>query len=98
MLIDFDVQNGVSSKGGIFALRKAEAMQPPTGVPAKGGPSTVAEVTLPLGAKQTLTLPLPVGPSGFLQPFAAPAAAPSAALAAPRSMPLPLAATAVSAG
>src|SRR5436190_15582530 len=101
MLNDLVTLTGEPSNAGTLALRKALAMQPPTEVPAKGAPWTDAEVTLPLGAKVTLTLPLPVGPSAFLQLRAAPAAAPSAEEAAPRLNSLPPsagAAAAVSAG
>lgn len=38
MVTDFDTLTGEPSKGGTFALRNAAAMQPPTGVPAKGAP------------------------------------------------------------
>ena len=69
---DFGTATGDPSNGGTCAPRNADATHPPTAVPANGGPSTVADVTLPLGAKVTRTLPEPVGPSSFLQPFAAP--------------------------
>ena len=89
---DFDTATGEPANGGTWALRKAAATQPPTGVPANGGPSTDADVTLPLGAKVTLTRAVPVGPSGFAHPRAAPDAPPSAAIAAARSnSPPPLA-------
>lgn len=52
----------------------AEATQPPTGVPANGGSLTVEDVTSPLGANVTSTLPLPVGPPSSLQDCAASAA------------------------
>src|SRR5690606_5939197 len=63
----FDTVTGLPANGGTFALRKMPATQPPTGVPAKGGPWTVALVTRPLGANVTCTLPVPVGPPAFLQ-------------------------------
>jgi len=35
--------------GGTFALRSVDAMHPPVGVPAKGGPEMLALVTRPVG-------------------------------------------------
>src|SRR5262245_21657848 len=99
MLTVADVLIEAPSKGGTEIPLKAPAMQLPTGVPANGGPRTVADVTLPLGAKVMLTFALPVGPSGCLQPRAAPFALATAACAAARSNSLPPApAAAVSAG
>src|SRR5262245_47297834 len=70
------------SKGGTVALRNAAAMQPPVGVPWKGGLTTFAEVTRPDGAKVMLTLAPPLGSSGCLQAAAAAAAMARAVLAA----------------
>ena len=57
--------------GGTEAPRNVAAMHPPTGVPAKGGPLTVATVTRPEGAKVMETEAFPLGPSGCLQLCAA---------------------------
>lgn len=38
IVTDFVTLTGEPSKGGTLALRKAPAMQLPTGVPAKGAP------------------------------------------------------------
>ena len=84
MVKDLLTEIGPPPKAGIRAPRNSLATQPPTLVPANGAPWTSADVTLPLGAKVTLTLPVPVGPPAFLQLLAEPAAAPSAELAAPR--------------
>lgn len=78
--------------GGTWAARNRAATQPPTDVPANGGPSTLAVVAFPLGANVTETRPEPVGPSGFLQPDAALAAELSADIAAARSNGAPSAA------
>jgi hypothetical protein len=78
---DLETVTGLPPNAGTRALRKREATQPPTGVPANGAPITVAVVTRPLGAKVTCTLPTPVGPPGFLQELAADEAAPSAEMA-----------------
>ena len=74
----FETVGGLPVNAGTFAFRNTPATQPPTGVPAKGGPTTLAEVTRPLLANVTVTFPLPVGPSGFLQPAAFEAACVSA--------------------
>lgn len=71
---DFDTVTGPPSKGEIDTPRKARAMHPPVGVPAKGGPLISAEVTRPEGAKVTLTRAVPEGSSGARHPDAAPAA------------------------
>jgi len=63
MAKDFETVTALPANAGTCARRNALATQPPTGVPAKGGPITVALVTLPLGAKVTRTFPGPVGPS-----------------------------------
>src|SRR3954447_9785752 len=76
-------------KAGTRTPRNRAATQPPTGVPAKGGPSTAAVVAAPLLANVTAILPEPVGPSGFLQLCAALAAALSADKAAARSKSAP---------
>src|SRR5262249_19056111 len=76
---------GAPPNGGTWVPRKRAATQPPTGVPAKGGPSTLAVVAWPLLAKVTAMRPEPVGPSDFLQLCAAVAAALSAESAAGRS-------------
>src|SRR5262249_53070646 len=73
------------SKAGMRALRSADAMQPPVGVPANGGPLMFALVTRPDGAKVMTTLATPEGSPSFLQPEAAVAAVVSAAAAAARS-------------
>src|SRR5258706_367543 len=65
----------------MWALRSALAMQPPVGVPAKGGPLTLALVTRPDGANVMTTLATPDGSPSFLQPEAAAAPAVSAAAA-----------------
>src|SRR6187402_1733494 len=72
---------GSPVKGGTLAARNKRATQPPTSVPARS-PATLVAVARPLGAKVTDTLPLPVGPSGFLQEPALAAAAPNADTAA----------------
>ena len=46
---------------GTRAERNCDAMQPPVGVPANGGPETVELVTRPLGAKVTDTRACPDG-------------------------------------
>ena len=53
MLKLFETVTGLPPKAGTLARRKAFATQPPTEVPAKGGPMTVALVTRPLGANVT---------------------------------------------
>ena len=63
----FETVTGSPENAGTRALLKTPETQPPTEVPAKGGPLTLAVVTRPLGAKVIWTLPVPVGPSGFLQ-------------------------------
>jgi hypothetical protein len=73
---------GAPENGGTDARRNAAAMQPPTGVPANGGPAITACVTRPLVEKVTCTLATPFGPSSFAQPAAAPAADASAPRAA----------------
>ena len=74
---------GAPLNGGTVARRNTVATQLPTDVPPKAPPMTTALVTRPLGAKVTLTLPLPVGPPGFLHPEAPDAAIPRADFAAP---------------
>ena len=74
MLKLLETVTGLPENAGMRALRKTPATQPPTGVPAKGGPATFAVVTRPLVAKVTCTLPLPVGPAGLAQLEALPAA------------------------
>ena len=44
MVTDLETGCGAPSKAGMWAPRKAAAMQPPTDVPANGGPSTEADV------------------------------------------------------
>ena len=85
MVTLFVIVTGLPSKAGTSALRNAEAMQPPSGVPANGGFSTFADVTCPLGAKTTFTVAVPFGPSGCLQSSAVCADADNAAIAAPLS-------------
>ena len=82
MVKPLDTVTGLPLKAGTLALRKMEATQPPTEVPAKGGPLTLAVVTRPLLANVIATLPLPVGPPSFLQLPAEFAAAVSAETAA----------------
>src|SRR5690606_26482822 len=53
MLTDLRTVTGAPVNGLTRASRKARAMQLPTGVPAKGGPSTTAVVARPFGAKVT---------------------------------------------
>src|SRR5688572_2716122 len=71
-----------TSKAGIRVLRSAAAMQPPVGVPAKGGPLMLAVVTRPDGANVTTTLATPEGSPSLRQAEACPALAVSAAVAA----------------
>lgn len=68
---DLCTVTGDPANGGTRDDRKRPAIHPPTAVPANGGPSMVAVVATPLLPKVTATLPDPVGPSGFLQPWAA---------------------------
>src|SRR5689334_1979112 len=99
MFTVFETATGLPSNGGTLAPRNAAAMHPPTGVPANGGPCTLADVTFPLGANTTRTDADPVGPSAVLQPLARPAAADSAVVAAPllKSRPPPPVSVAVGA-
>src|SRR5688500_19047262 len=70
------------SKAGIRVLRSVEAMQPPVGVPAKGGPLILALVTRPEGANVTTTLATPDGSPSLRQAEACPALAVSGCVAA----------------
>jgi hypothetical protein len=72
---------GCPENGGIVAWRKTLAMHPPADVPAKS-PPTSAWVARPVGLNVTVTLPEPVGPSGWAQVLAAVAAADASAAAA----------------
>src|SRR3954470_20557340 len=93
MLNDLWTVTGAPPNGGTCAPRNRAATHPPTGVPAKGGPSTAAGVAAPLFANVTAMRPAPVGPSAFLQLGAELAAALSAVSADARSKsPLPPAA------
>ncbi len=67
MLNVFRTVTAAPPNGGTCVPLNRAAMQPPTGVPAKGGPSMLAVVALPSFVKVTATRPVPVGPSGFLQ-------------------------------
>jgi hypothetical protein len=73
------------SNGGMRHLLKVLATHPPTSVPAKTEPSTMTDLTSPLGANTTFAVPLPVGPSSRLQLTAFWAAAFSDPAAASRS-------------
>jgi hypothetical protein len=53
--------------GGTRARRSVAAMQPPVGVPAKGGPAMFALVTLPDGENVIVTTATPLGSPGFRQ-------------------------------
>lgn len=77
------------SNSGTRARRKAAAMQPPVGVPAKGGPLTLALVTRPEGAKVMTTVAVPEGSSPLRQLEAWLACVVSALIAACRSKPAP---------
>jgi hypothetical protein len=72
---------------GTLAARIWAAMQPPVGVPAKGGPDRLALVTRPDGANVTNTTAVPLGSAPRRHDEAAEAAAVSAARAAPLSNP-----------
>lgn len=76
---------GGPANGGIVDALNARAMHPPVGVPANGGPATLAVVTRPDGANVTWTFATPLGSPGCLQPEARPTAALKAALATLRS-------------
>ena len=67
------------------------AMQPPVGVPANGGPATLALVTLPEGEKVTTTVALPEGSPPRRQELALAAAAFKAATADCRLNGVPVA-------
>src|SRR5688500_13906720 len=73
------------SKGGIFAFRSVAAIQPPVGVPAKGGPLILALVTRPEGANVMTTLATPDGSPSLRHEEAWAALALRAAEAAARS-------------
>jgi hypothetical protein len=75
-------ENGLPEKAGTCAPRKRAATQAPVGVPAKGGPETTAEATLPPGANVTTTRPDPLA-SPFLQAWTLPAMDASRAFASP---------------
>ena len=76
------------ANAGTRAARIWAAMQPPVGVPAKGGPDRLALVTRPDGANVTNTTAVPLGSAPRRQDEAAEAAAVSAARAAPLSNPV----------
>src|SRR5450432_1658514 len=67
----------------------ALAMQPPVGVPAKGGPWMAALVTRPEGAKVIVRVAVPEGSPSLRHAAASEAAALSAAIAAERSKSVP---------
>src|SRR5687767_11360591 len=69
------------SNAGTRARRRVAAMQPPVGVPAKGGPAMFALVTRPDGEKVMVTTATPLGSPGFLQ-LEACATAPASAVRA----------------
>src|SRR5262245_57898364 len=71
--------------GGTRALRSVEAMQPPVGVAAKGGPPMLAVVTRPEGENVMVTTATPLGSPGLRQLEACAAAASREARAAPAS-------------
>ena len=75
------------ANAGTLAARIWAAMQPPVGVPAKGGPDRLALVTRPEGANVTNTTAVPLGSAPRRQDDAAEAAAVSAEMAAPLSNP-----------
>src|SRR5262249_32928428 len=76
---------GAPPNGGTCVPRKRAATHPPTGVPAKGGPSTLAVVAVALLGKVTPTRPGPLRASGFLHDRAAAAWGRRARRAGPRS-------------
>lgn len=67
MLKLLETVTGAPEKDGTWALLNTPATHPPTAVPPKGAPATLAVVTRPLVANVTNTLPRPVGPPGRLQ-------------------------------
>src|SRR5688572_6233934 len=81
----FDTVTRSPSKAGTRALRSAAAMQPPVGVPAKGGPLMFALVTRPDGANVTTTLATPEGSPSLRQAEACAALEVNATAAAERS-------------
>ena len=76
-------EKGLPLNAGTRTPLKRAATQAPVGVPSKGGPETLADWAPPFGAKTTITRPVPLGPSPFLQPCAAAAAAARRDLASP---------------
>src|SRR6476659_6551799 len=85
MTMVFDTVTRSPSKAGTRALRRAAAMQPPVGVPAKGGPEMLALVTRPEGANVMTTLATPEGSPSLRQAEACAALLLRAAAAAARS-------------
>jgi hypothetical protein len=73
---------GAPENGGTEADRILAAMHPPARVPEKSAPITTALVTLPDGAKVTITRAVPAGSPSWRHPEAEAAAALSADLAA----------------
>jgi hypothetical protein len=55
------------ANAGTRVFRSVEAMQPPVGVAANGGPLMFAVVTRPVGEKVMMTTATPLGSPGLRQ-------------------------------